>query len=210
MTSFQIDATTFARRFDVSRETVERLERYVAILVEWNARINLISAGTIPQIWERHVADSFQISGLAPEDWLSWLDLGSGGGFPGLVVAASISGESRKSLRLVESDARKVAFLNAAIRQTGVPATAIRSRIEALPSLRSDVISARALAPISKLLGYAERHTHSRSICLFHKGRTVHKEIEEAQGEWRFSHRLHQSVTSSDSFIVEIGAFERA
>jgi 16S rRNA (guanine527-N7)-methyltransferase len=131
----------FAAAFDVSRETVRRLEAYAALLAHWSPRINLIAPATLADVWTRHIADSAQLLDLAPAEASTWIDLGAGAGLPGLIVAATAA-EKRPGLqvRLVESDLRKAVFLNEAIRQTGISATVEAKRIEDLPAAPQDVV----------------------------------------------------------------------
>lgn len=196
---------------DVSRETLERLEIHHRLLAQWNRRINLVSPASLDAAPVRHFADSAQLWRYRPPAARSWLDLGAGAGFPGLVIAAIAAGEA-PDLRvcLVESDQRKAAFLRAVIGAAGLPAAVSDTRIEALPAQSADVVSARALAPLSSLLGYAEKHRLASGICLFPKGEAVHKELADARRSWRFDAVLHPSVTDQTGAIVEIGAFDRA
>lgn len=196
----------FRRAFDVSRETLARLETYAALLARWNPRINLVSAATLPELWHRHFADSAQLLPLAPPAGL-WLDLGAGAGFPGLVLAI-LARDTRPDLRfrLVESDQRKCAFLRQVAADTATPIGVLPDRIEALPPQRAEVVSARALAPLTHLLAHVEKHLAPGGIGLFLKGRTVHKEIAEAEQSWRFACRVHPSITDPDAAIVETGA----
>lgn len=200
----------FRDAFDVSRETTARLEAYAALLAQWTARINLVSDGTLPDIWGRHFADSAQLWTLRPTDARTWLDLGSGAGFPGLVIAA-MAAERAPELRvaLVEGDQRKAAFLRRAAAVVGVAVDVHAIRVEALPPAGADVVSARALAPLEALLAHAEKHRRPGGICLFPKGAAVHKEIEATERKWRFDHRLHPSLTDSRAAIMEIGAMGR-
>jgi 16S rRNA (guanine527-N7)-methyltransferase len=195
----------FARRFDVSRETLARLETYAALLARWTPRINLVSAATLPDLGHRHVADSAQLLALAPRPRL-WLDLGSGAGFPGLVIAI-LAPDIR--VRLVESDQRKCAFLRRVSEDTGTAIDILPERIEALPPQAADVISARALAPLTQLLTHVEKHLAPGGIGLFPKGRTVHNEIAEAERAWRFPCWVHPSLTDPEAAIVETGAPSR-
>jgi 16S rRNA (guanine527-N7)-methyltransferase len=204
------DPAAFAAAFGVSRETSDRLERYVALLERWNARINLVARGDIDALWSRHVADSAQLWPLSPAGARHWADLGSGAGFPGLVIAA-LAAELRPDLRitLVESDVRKAAFLGEAARTMGLAPVIRAERIEALPPLEADILSARALAPLDDLLAMCERHRRPDGLGLFPKGRSVHDEIAAARRRWRFEPRLHPSGTDSGGAIVEIGALSR-
>ncbi|MCA8930663.1 MAG: 16S rRNA (guanine(527)-N(7))-methyltransferase RsmG, partial [Alphaproteobacteria bacterium] len=161
----------FLAERSVSRETLARLAAFAALLEKWNPAINLISAGTVAQIWTRHFLDSAQVFDLADAKSGLWADLGSGGGFPGL-VAAILALEERPGLSftLVESDRRKAAFLSTAARELGLPVRVMAERIEALPPLGADILTARALAPLPVLLGYAERHLQPGGRALFPKG----------------------------------------
>lgn len=197
------------RRFNVSRETMDRLDCHARLLAKWAPRINLVSRETLPHLWTRHIADSAQLWPLQPADWTRWLDIGSGAGFPGLVIAAFAAESEGKQVRLVESDARKGAFLQAVIREAELPAQVIVARIEDLPPQAADVISARALAPLPSLLEMTEKHRKPDGISLFPKGRTVHNEIADAATTWRFSPRVHRSLTDPAAGIVEIGVVER-
>ncbi len=190
---------------DVSRETLDRLAAMQAVLIKWNAKLNLIARGDADDIWMRHIADSAQIWRFRPAKASRWVDLGSGAGFPGLVVAALASETSCTSVTLVEADARKCVFLQEAARRMGVEVAVLPHRIETLKPLAADVVSARALAPLNVLLGFLQKHRAAAGIGLFLKGRTVHKELAAADLEWRFRHRLHHSVTDPGGRIVEVG-----
>lgn len=194
---------------DVSRETLERLERYVALLEKWNPRINLVARSTLSQLWDRHFVDSAQIYAYAPENARHWVDLGSGGGFPGLVVAI-LAMELNPDLQvtLVESDTRKATFLRSVIREVGCNAKVIDKRIEAIAPLAADVLSARALADLDMLLGFAELHLGAGGIALFPKGATWEKELEKARQSWRFSHERFTSMTEDAAVILRIGDIE--
>lgn len=205
------DAEDFRAAFDVSRETTDRLQAFHDLLQKWNPRINLVSRTDESDIWRRHIADSAQIWRLAPSGPGLWADLGAGGGFPGLVVAA-LAAQAAPALRvvLVESDSRKSVFLAEAARGMGLAVDIRAERVEALPPLNADVLSARAFAPLDLLLGHAEKHRAPDGVALFPKGRGVHKEIEAAGARWRFDHRLHRSGTDPEAAIVEVGALSRA
>lgn len=201
----------FEARFDVSRETMERLDLYAELIARWNPRINLISRKTEPELWDRHMTDSAQLWHLRPKPAGIWADFGSGAGFPGLVLAILCAGEGGSTqFHLVESDSRKCAFLSTVARECGVPVSIDNARIEAVAPLKADVISARALAPLPQLLEFAEKHLDPEGICLFPKGETVHKEIEDALRLWQFDCRTHPSLTDSRAAILEIGAIRRA
>lgn len=201
---------TDALQADVSRETIERLTTYVALLEKWNHRINLVSKSTVPDAWTRHVADSLQLLSLAPAEWRRWVDLGSGGGFPGLVIAIAAKDiEAEVAITLVESDQRKAEFLRTVIRETGAPASVIAQRIEKIPSLKADVISARALADLPTLLGFVEKHGTDETVALFQKGETWQKELSDAKVQWAFSHVPCKSKTDEKSVILKIQGVAR-
>ena len=194
---------------DVSRETADRLATLVELVRRWNRTINLVSAGSLEDIWHRHILDSAQLWRLRPANIILWRDLGSGGGFPGLVLAI-LARENGASTRfeLIESDQRKAAFLTTAARSLEVPVTVHAARIEDLELAPAPVISARALAPLAQLVGYAKSLRAVDGTALFPKGQTVHKEIAEAARRWSFAHRLHPSATDPRSAVVEIGAID--
>ncbi|HEX9751944.1 MAG TPA: 16S rRNA (guanine(527)-N(7))-methyltransferase RsmG [Methyloceanibacter sp.] len=198
----------FAEVFKVPRETIHRLMRYADLLARWQKSTNLVAPSTLPLLWSRHFADSAQIRGLAPEARL-WLDLGSGAGFPGLVVAILQAGLPDFRMHLVESNRKKCAFLAEVARETKAPVDIHAMRIEELAesaSLKPDVVSARALAPCPRLFELASPFFGSRTRGLFLKGRETEAELEAARVAWDFASRLHPSLTSSSSHIVEVTA----
>lgn len=196
--------------FDVSRETAERLDLYLALLVKWNKAINLVAPATLDQAWDRHFVDSAQLLSIAPEAATNWVDLGSGGGFPGLVVAV-LARELRPGLHvtLVESDARKAAFLTEVAWQTGLAARIISGRAETVPPLGADLLSARALAPLTVLLGLAERHLAPGGTAVFPKGAQADSEIKEALETFRFRLQKIPSQTDPDAAILSVGDIYR-
>ncbi len=194
---------------DVSRETSSRLEQYEALLRKWNAAINLVSKSTLADLWERHFLDSAQIFQYAPPA-RSWVDFGSGGGFPGLVVAIlALEKAPELHTHLVESDGRKAAFLSATVRELGLNATVHAQRVEALPPLGADVASARALAPLAQLLDYAQLHLQPQGKALFLKGAAHVEEIADARRLWQFECKAHRSVTDPAGAILDIGGITR-
>jgi 16S rRNA (guanine527-N7)-methyltransferase len=199
-----------ADELSVSRETLQRLEVYVALLEKWTPKINLISKATIPDIWSRHISDSVQVYRHGPQDFSHWLDLGSGGGMPGLVVAIlAAESNSDQMVSLVESDGRKAAFLRTVLRETGVQGQVLCERIETLSPQKADVVSARALADLSALLAYTARHLLPGGIALFSKGVTWQKEVEIARREWSFDLETLKSETEEGSVILRIGDIAR-
>ena len=195
---------------DVSRETLDRLGHYHALLEKWNPRINLVARSTIDDAWTRHFVDSAQVVQSLTEFPKNWLDLGSGGGFPGL-VAAIIAHEVAPDchVTLVESDARKSAFLRNVIRETGISATVETARIEALPPAGANLISARALASVDQLLTYCARHLRPDGRALFLKGQRYQTEIEAARKNWHFEMDEVPSQTSDGAVILLIGDIRR-
>jgi len=194
---------------DVSRETLDRLAAFVALLEKWQGRTNLVAASTLGDVWRRHVADSAQLVSLFPEAQ-NWLDLGSGAGFPGLVIAI-IRAERRGHVDLVESDGRKAAFLRQAIFTTSVPATVHQERVEALTSTwktPADIVTARALAPLARLLEYTAPVVAHGVRAAFPKGREYQREIDEASKSWDFDLVKHKSKVEDDAVILEITRLE--
>jgi 16S rRNA (guanine527-N7)-methyltransferase len=194
---------------DVSRETTEQLEALVSTLARWQKAINLIGRTTIEDVWARHILDSAQLVPLVPPRSRTLVDLGSGGGFPGLVVAAL---RPDLDVTLIEVDARKAAFLGEAGRRMGLmkqPRVVI-GRIEDVPSARADVVTARALAPLGQLLGWADRHRADTAICLFHKGKGWQAELTEAMKDWDIPCDPLSSKTDRDAVILRIGSYAAA
>jgi 16S rRNA (guanine527-N7)-methyltransferase len=196
---------------DVSRETFLKLDRLVALLVEWQSRHNLIASSTLPQIWTRHVADSLQLLALAP-DAKTWADLGSGAGFPGLVIACALADTPGAMVHLVESVGKKAAFLTEAVRVTGAPAKVHCTRIEnfvTMPIGSLDVVTARALAPLDKLLGLAEPLLTKGARALLLKGQDVGAELTQASKYWKIEASLVSSKTHPDGRIVVVSRLQR-
>ena len=195
---------------DVSRETYDRLACLVDLLTKWTPRINLVSRGTLDQVWARHIRDSVQVFRAAPQIARTWADLGSGGGFPGLVVAI-LAAEAQPDLHvtLIESDQRKCAFLRTVLRDTGVAGTVLAQRIEAAAPQRADVLSARALAGLPTLLAFAERHLADGGTALFPKGATWQKEVTEARRQWQFDLEPVTSDTDPNAAILIVKGVSR-
>ncbi|MBC8038667.1 MAG: 16S rRNA (guanine(527)-N(7))-methyltransferase RsmG [Rhizobiales bacterium] len=191
-------------QFNVSRESLDRLERYVSLLLTWQRRINLIGPSTADQIWQRHIADSLQLLPLMGHQVQSIADLGAGAGLPGLVIAI-VSGVP---VHLYESNGKKAAFLREAIRHTGAPATVHPTRIETVrhDASRPDVqlVLARALAPLDQLLGYAAPFMERGATGLFHKGQDVDAELTAAAKCWKLVYHTHPSMIDSNGVILEV------
>jgi 16S rRNA (guanine527-N7)-methyltransferase len=200
------------RPADVSRETSDRLQAYVDLLLKWNARINLIGPATEADVWNRHIRDSIQLFALAPNSLSHWVDLGSGGGLPGLVCAI-IASEQMPECRfsLIESDQRKAAFLLTAARALTLNRVHVVSeRIEAVPPLKAEIVSARALAPLPELLAYVSRHLSQEGTALLPKGRAFQSELAAARQDWHFDVTAHESQTDQMARVLEIRNISRA
>lgn len=229
---------SFSRHFNVSRETIDKLTIYVRLLEQWQTTINLVAPATLAAVWHRHIADSAQLLALAPSTATSWVDLGSGAGFPGLVLAILLSDQQDGSLRmtagsqeasrhaqvrktrftLVESDTRKVAFLREVARQVGLsqskasPVDIWHARIES-PSTHVkvgtvDVVTARALAPLPRLLGLCQPFFGPATVALLLKGREADRELEEARSQWRIDAKLVPSLTELDARIAVVSQLQ--
>jgi 16S rRNA (guanine527-N7)-methyltransferase len=203
-------AEGFAQLFAVSRETLARLTLYETLLKRWQKTINLVGPGTLDQIWSRHFADSAQLLNLAPPSAKRWIDLGSGAGFPGLVIAIMLAEREGTTMTLIESDTRKAAFLGEVARQTGVPVDIYPERIENAATQYKvgpvDVITARGLAPMPRLLELAAPYFSDVTVGLFLKGREAQAELDEASPRWELSAEQRPSQTDSDSQIIVVHA----
>jgi 16S rRNA (guanine527-N7)-methyltransferase len=188
----------------VSRETLRRLEAYAEFLRHWQKTTNLVAPSTLEQIWSRHILDSAQLLEILP-DARHWLDIGSGGGLPGLVLACQLR-DCDGSMDLVESNGKKASFLRYVVTQLDLPARVHAGRIEqVLPSLtRPDVVTARALAPLNELIAYSKQLLISGAIGLFPKGRDTEAELTDAGRSWQFSYQLHASRTDPKASIIEV------
>ncbi|MGR3395354.1 MULTISPECIES: 16S rRNA (guanine(527)-N(7))-methyltransferase RsmG [Paracoccaceae] len=196
---------------DVSRETGEKLSAFASLVRKWSPAINLVSKSDLPYIETRHIADSLQLSDYIPRSGGIWADFGSGGGFPGIVTAI-VAAEKAPDLRfhLVESDQRKSTFLRTAARELALNVTVHSERIETLAPLAADIISARALAPLDTLLGYAARHLSANGRCLFLKGQMHESEIETAREHWRFDCDSRVSRTDPDARLLRVSHLHHA
>ncbi|MBO6601731.1 MAG: 16S rRNA (guanine(527)-N(7))-methyltransferase RsmG [Roseicyclus sp.] len=195
---------------DVSRETWDRLVTFAEALVKWQKAINLVAPGSLDALWQRHFLDSAQIFPLRQQDAGLWLDLGSGGGFPGLVCAI-LAAEKAPELRFtfIESDLRKGSFLRDVARQTGVRISVLTRRIEDAPAQNAAVISARALAPLGRLCELAAPHLAADGICLFQKGANHATELDVARGEWHMKVTEVESQTAAGAVIYKIEELAR-
>ena len=203
-----LDGKDFARRFPVARETLDRLRLYEELLRRWQKTINLVAPSTLDAVWHRHFADSAQLLRLAPAEAKTWLDLGSGAGFPGLVLAIILAEKGHAKVTLIESDGRKAAFLGEVARQTGVAVDILCARIES-PAIRDklsrfDVVTARALAPLPRLFELIAPLVEPNTLALLPKGRDVESEVVSARAEWQFDCKLMPSLTDPDGRIAVV------
>ena len=191
----------FARQTNVSRETLARLKAYADLLVAWNEHHNLVARSTLPDLWHRHFLDSAQLEPLIPPGTRNLADLGSGAGFPGLVLAAM---RPEIAVTLHESTGKKCAFLTAAAEGMGLKLAVQNTRIEALPPKAFDVVTARALAPLPLLLSYAKPLTGPNSVCLFLKGQNAGSELTEAHKSWNMETSQVPSKTDPSGAILVV------
>jgi 16S rRNA (guanine527-N7)-methyltransferase len=195
----------------VSRETEARLDRYVELLLEWQTKTNLVAPSTLPELWTRHIADSLQLLDFAPTAKI-WVDFGSGGGFPGVVLACALAERPGAVVHLVERNAKKAAFLREALRVTGAPGTVHLADIGDIVERISgpiDCVTARALAPLHQLVGFAEPLVQKGAKALFLKGQDVEAELTEATKYWTIKPQLHSSRTGGHGWIVELDSIGR-
>lgn len=200
-----------ARR--VSHETLVRLDLIATLLNKWQATINLVAPASLPDLWHRHIADSLQLLDHVPPKAKTWTDLGSGGGFPGLVVAAVLADQKDAHVNLVESDTRKAAFLREASRVAGLPVTVHARRIEQVApalALGCDIVSARALAPLPKLLDLAQPFLEAGALGIFPKGQDFERELTEARKTRTFKVDIRRSQSGGEGRILLITRGEPA
>jgi 16S rRNA (guanine527-N7)-methyltransferase len=192
----------FAAKTSVSRETLAHLKAYADVLADWNARHNLVSAKSLEDVWQRHFWDSAQLFPLIPAQARSLADLGSGAGFPGLVLAEMLRG--RVAVTLYEATAKKCAFLAAAAERMALPVIIRNLRMEDAPSQAFDVVTARACAPLPQLLTYSQRFTGPNSVCLFLKGQNVGAELTQAHKSWKMKVRQVPSLSDPSGTVLEL------
>jgi 16S rRNA (guanine527-N7)-methyltransferase len=196
--------------FDVSRETAVRLDRFVALLLDWQNKTNLIGASTISSLWRRHIGDSLQLLPLAPARTRVWADLGSGAGFPGVVIGCALADLEGGRVHLIEGNAKKAAFLREAVRETAAPATVHAARIEDVKLASApDVITARALAPLDQLLPLAAPMLIKGAQGLFMKGQDIEKELTQATKHWNIEADIVPSRTSTTGRILRVRGLSR-
>ena len=187
------------------------MDRYIELLLEWQAKTNLVAPSTLPHLWTRHISDSLQLLTLAPSA-KAWADLGSGGGFPGVVLACALAETPGSRVHLVERNAKKAAFLREALRVTNAPGTVHLADIgDSVDRLRGpvDCVTARAVAPLHQLIGFAEPLVRRGAKALFLKGQDVEAELTEATKYWNIRPNLHSSRTGGHGWIVELDQIER-
>ncbi len=199
----------FQAATNVSRETLDRLKIYADLLLRWQARLNLVSTSSALELWHRHFLDSAQFIDLAPQDALRWVDLGSGAGFPGLVVAILKRGAPGFQMHLVERIARKCDFLREVICATETTAQVHFGRLEAIEPLKGEVVTARACAPLPQLLEYFQRHKAPGGIGIFAKGRNLTEELTRAEADWTLDFDRHPSRTGGGGQLLLIRSAQR-
>lgn len=195
----------FAAAVPVSHETLDRLQIYVDLLARWNSRINLVSAATLSDPWRRHVLDSAQLAADLADVSGPIADLGSGAGLPGMILAIL----GHPMVVLLESDQRKCAFLRAAARETGTSVAIAEGRMETLTPAGAEAVTARACAPLTKLLDLAERHRRPAGRAVFLKGRSVEAEIAEARQSWTFDLTQRRSLADPDGCVLKLERIAR-
>lgn len=199
-----LDARGFQDATGVSRETLDRLTAYAELLRKWQPKINLVGPATLPDLWQRHLLDSAQLYPLLPEGTRRLADIGSGAGFPGLVLA--ILGVTE--VHLIESDSRKCAFLREAARVTGTAVTVHNKRIETVTGLAADVVTARALAPLETLLGWAFPLLRPKGHCVLLKGQNVEGELTDTTKYWKMRTERFDSRSDPGGVVLRIGEIE--
>jgi 16S rRNA (guanine527-N7)-methyltransferase len=197
-------AADFQAATGVSRETLERLEIYVALLTEWSGRMNLVARSTLSTIWHRHMLDSAQLAPMVPAEARTFVDLGSGAGFPGLVLAIMLADRPGVAVHLIDSTGKKANFLRAVTEKTGAPTKIYNQRIEDVTPFAVDVVTARALAPLDKLIGYAYPFLTAETVCLLMKGQHVEDELTAAHKIWNMRVDRHPSWTEPRGSVLSV------
>ena len=193
-----------SRDLKVARETVSRLSTFVDLLCTRNQQLNLVAESTLSQVWHRHILDSGQLAPLVPDDARTIVDLGSGAGFPGMVLAIMLSNRPGLRVHLIESIQKKCRFLEDVAKATGAPVTVHWSRAEALPELKADVVTARALAPLDKLLGLAFPFFRDGTIGLFLKGKSLPAELTLAAKSWKLDSTSIPSRSDPSGTVLRV------
>jgi 16S rRNA (guanine527-N7)-methyltransferase len=201
----KIDDGLLLEQLNVSRETLSRFHIYFQLLKKWQKKTNIVAPSTIGQFWQRHIEDSLRCIHILPEK-RHWVDIGTGGGFPGLVIAIALADNKGSTVSLVDSNLKKCAFLRTVIRETGVSAEVIPQRIEQVIHKENapEVVTARALTELDGLMHLCEPWLSQSTIGLFHKGRDYRRELEKTNGRWTFDLIEHPSEYSAESVILEL------
>ncbi|WP_427453291.1 16S rRNA (guanine(527)-N(7))-methyltransferase RsmG [Litorimonas sp. WD9-15] len=194
----------FANTTNVPRGTLSDFATWNTLLQKWNSRINLVAPREVGQFWHRHAYDSWQLNAYLPDNWTRLVDFGSGGGFPGLSLGIYAKQRGAGEVHLVESVGKKTSFLKTVTRDLSLPITVHSARIEALPPLKADVLTARAFAPLPKLFAYAAPHITEDATLLLPKGETADKEVETAREHWQFDLERYKSKTDPDATILRV------
>ena len=198
-------AQNFVDATNVPHGTLSDFTKWYGLLRKWNARINLVAPKEIDHFWHRHAYDSWQLTAHLPEKWDRLVDLGSGGGFPGLAFGIFAKAHSgAKEVHLVESVGKKTSFLKTVTRELGLPVTVHTARVEDLRPLKADILTARAFAPLPRLFAYAQPHLSNSAILLLPKGESADKEIESARMDWHFDVESFKSLTDEAAAILKI------
>lgn len=197
-------------QFNVSRETIAKFQVYQQLLIKWQKKTNLVAPSTLADFWVRHVADSLQCRRIMP-DAQHWVDIGSGGGFPGLIIAAELINIKGSSIKLVESNSKKCAFLREVARHAEIVVEIENKRIEDFVNDGNapEIVTARALAKLGHLLEYCEPWLAGKTVGLFHKGREYSQEIEDCRVNWNFDLVEHPSKLAEESTILEISNLKK-
>ena len=192
--------TEAKNRFHVSRETFDRLKSYEQLLLKWQSKINLIGPDTVANVWNRHFVDSLQLLPLIPDLKVRMIDMGTGAGFAGMVLA--IAGAT--DMHLLESDGKKITFLKEVARITNTSVNIHQGRIEEIAIDGTELILSRACSSLANLFSYSSRYVSRETKCLFHKGKNYPQELLDSQSEWLFDYSVHPSVTDAQGGILEV------
>jgi 16S rRNA (guanine527-N7)-methyltransferase len=199
-----------ASAINVSRETIEHLQIYSEMLVEWNAIHNLVSKNSLPYLWQRHILDSAQLACYVPDTALSLVDLGAGAGFPGLVLAEMLRERPGFRAVLFEATGKKCRFLEAVAERLGLEIEVRNARVETAQPEKFDVITARALAPLDELLAYTQRFFGDKSVALFNKGQNIGVELTNTHKSWKMDSYQHPSISDPRGIILEVRELQNA
>lgn len=194
----------FAEETSVPRGTLAEFSAWNDLLKRWNSRINLVAPREADQFWHRHAYDSWQLNQYLPKGWTRLADFGSGGGFPGLSLGIYAKHNGAGEVHLIESIGKKASFLKTVTRELKLPITVHTARIEALPPMKADVVTARAFAPLPKLFAYAAPHIATDATLILPKGESADKEVEAAREGWNFDLERFKSLTDPDATILRV------